>query len=203
MEGEEIPLRIAEDLECIATRSAVLELERLERGVLAIEPHRKVEPVRLAAGVHHLDGFELHVLELEPAESRHLLVEAAAAKVAIASLGRPIMDRLVACNPLAAGVADEECRHGAELPGRMSGSQILPCQRVARQRAHSREQRNGAGLCWGLSWWTARLQRTFAVDIDTDKIDEATLALLYLGLHERWIPTPTTDGRRHLPRPPL
>lgn len=96
----------------IAAASAVLELEGLERNVLAVEAHGKIEPVPLAGGVHHLDGIELDVPELQPAEARHLLVEAAVAELAITSLERSVMDRSVAGDRLAAGVADKWRRHG-------------------------------------------------------------------------------------------
>ena len=34
------------------------------------------------------------------------------------------------------------------------------------------------------------------MDIDTDKIDEAVLALLYLTLHDRFVPGRVTTGTR-------
>jgi hypothetical protein len=71
-----------------------------------------------------------------------------------------------------------------ELPAQMSGLEILPLDRIAGQRAHSGKQRRRTRLRPRIILGR-ELQRTLAVDIDTDKIDEATLALLYLGLHER------------------
>src|ERR1700741_849870 len=64
-----------------------------------------MKPVRDAAGVSHVDWLKFHVLEVETSAPRDFRVEAATAKVAVASFDRTVVDQVVVWDTGSAAVA--------------------------------------------------------------------------------------------------
>ena len=105
-------MRIPNDLEVIAARLLIAQLERIQSNPISEQMHAEMKLMALPGRVEHFERLELDMLKLDAAAACDLFVEAKVAELAVTAFKGPVADAATDWDRLPATVAGVRCRLG-------------------------------------------------------------------------------------------